>query len=265
MKRQEKGHDKEQRKEKTKNEVLRIEVVRKEKTAEKPKSKTTKIFFAILLLAAFLALTSAKPGMITKEYQAQETTIEENLKTITETYNETTFTYQVVPYVRNNCQGENIRMEPYKYEYSMNIDTLLLDGKRKIICAANVTNKESIPGNFTFYVEIVRSDGIVSNYLDQTMQIPANDSRTYIWRYEVESYKTAVCTLKPTTIPTIARCEVSPIGMTETKKVAVTVEKERNVTVLEKEPRTITVTKTREEEGYINRLLGYEQPFYLGY
>lgn len=266
--RQDKGHDKEQKKERAKNEILRIEVVRREELKNKPGSKNGKfkLFFAIsILIAAFLAFTSAKPAVVQEEYQAQETILEDTARTITEYYNETNYIDKTIPYLRDICQGEELRKEQYKYDFNMNIDTILLDGKRKVICAANVTNKEDQAGNFTFYAEIMRTDGVGSNNQDKTLEIPAGSSRIYIWNYEVEPEKNAVCTLKPEIIPTIARCEVNPIGLTETKKVAVTVEKQRNTTLVEKVPKIINVTKTRDKQSYTNRLFGYEQQFYLGY
>ncbi len=249
---------------------LKIEVIRKDKDLSnenkgKNSKKTKTIFYTALIILLFIALTSAKQTTIKEEYAVQEAGTEQVLKNVIEYYNETTYSEQQVPYVKAICSGDSEQDSPYRYDFHMSVDSLLVENKRVTICAANVTNLENQAGNFTFYVEILRSDGVSTNYLDQKKEVPALNSEVFIWTYDTDVDKSAVCSLKPHTIPKIKRCEIKPEGVSYIKKVAVVTQKARNKTIVEEVPTIISVVKTKERIGYINRLLGYEQTTYFGY
>ncbi len=217
----------------------------------------------VVALALLFAFTSAKEetGKIT--YSGNETIYDEVLETVREKYNETTYVEKSIPYSVRTCTEPSYI--PYRYDYEMSIDSETSGGKRLITCIADVANLEDRSGNFTFYVAITRSDGITSDYLDQTKEIAANSIAAFMWEYETDLDKTATCTLKAEKIDLYPRCEKVVDGVTRTISIPKTVEKERNITVLKRVPRIIDVEKESEGTVYVNRMFGYRQGFYLGY
>lgn len=250
---------------------LKIEVIRKNTNKEsenqnsKKSGRTRGIIYTTIIVLLFLALTSAKQTIIKEEYTVQEAGTQQVLKNVIEYYNETTYSEKQVPYVKSICSGDSEKDSPYRYDFHMSMDSILVENKRVTICAANVTNLENEAGNFTFYVEILRNDGVSTNYLDQKKEVPALGSQVFIWTYDTDMDKSATCSLKPHTIPKINRCEIRPDDVTYIKKIPVIVQKERNRTIIEEVPTTISVVKTKEKAGYVNRLFGYEQTMYFGY
>jgi hypothetical protein len=217
----------------------------------------------ISLMVFFIIFTSAKIETTSEPYSEKESVSVKVPRIITETYNGTEYIEKNVAYGTDRCIYDT--QLPHRFDYYMHIDSGLSNDSRIVICTANVSNLEKKPGNFTFYAEIMRSDGLRFDFMDQTKEIPANSTVSFIWTYQTEKELNAVCALKPEKIPIIQRCEFKPEGIYEIRKYPVNVIKQRNKTIYEDMQTTVDVEKARERQTYVNRVFGYNQFFYLGY
>ena len=226
----------------------------------KKQSKSSKVVKWIVTIIIFYILTTATVSQEVVEVEKRinypegikETVVVEKVVKTTE------YRTEKVPFGPTRCEQMNYNFSK-TYTYLQRIQ----DNQKIVTCTFVVKNEEDIPGNFTFYSQLVKN-GKIGDSSDITKRIEAMGTAKYEWNFTTEITDTTSCLLQIQSPPHRIKCfYLEPITY-QIKQVPYTIEEKKNVT----EERIVTSRVQKQnvtQNVYTNRYFGYKQFFYFGY
>jgi len=225
----------------------------------KPKqSNRPYIAAGILGFLLLIALTSAKPLTIPVTQQIIETYTDHEPRTITENANTTEFYQAPVKFTgAPPCFYSN-----YNSEQKFTFDYQIINSSVYLNCTLSVKNLEKVTGEWKFYVAVQTYDGRMYESNVIARNITRNSTEYFNWLFPLDNFRQTDCRLKAESIPSDWMCNTDVLSL---ESVSRTAEKEKTITIFVDVQKTRNITREVNQSVYVNRIFGYDQPFWLGY
>jgi len=222
-----------------------------------------RILYYVVIIILLYVFTSAKVTTETVEVEIRveqkETTKE--LITVEKLVKTTKYRTEKSPYGPQRCE-QLIHNFTREYEYFEEY----VNNEKVGTCTFFVANLEDVPGNFTFYSNIIKG-GKISDSPDLTKEIGAFSVERFEWNISLGLIESANCLLQCSDCPKRKKClYLEPIAY-QLKEVPYIVEELKNITEYKETTEIIPmlVKQNITMNVYTNRFFGYKQFLYFGY
>lgn len=221
-------------------------------------SRKPVIFAGIAAFILLIALTSASPMSSAVMQTTTESYIDHEPRSFTTSANVTEF-YQVPQKFKG---GSPCVYKPYEFEQDFHYSMEIVNTSIFLRCVVEIKNFEQKVGEWKYYLLIHKHDGREYETSAIAKNISGNTTEEFTWMIELDSLTSQDCRPKAESLPSQWKCDADVIALEEEER---TSEKKKTVTVIVDVERTRNITKEVNQTVYVNRLFGYNQPFWLGY